>query len=385
VLAEDDGAGMRAGSGERIATLGAVSSLATATRPAESRPDQTAVETRLRLGLTSDAVLGLVLAAALALIAFLTTGGTDVAPNTWVQIALTTIAIALAAAIVVSRARGRLWGGVTLLLFAGMAALTYASIAWSVQPATSWLEANRTLSYLAAFAGAMALAQLAPGRWRVLLGAIAGAATVLAGYALLVKVFPASLDASDAVARLRAPFGYWNATGLIAAMGLPVCVWAGARREGSPMLRALTVPAIAVLVVVLVLSYSRGALAAAVLGLGFWFALAPLRLRGALVLALGAAGAAVPTAWALGTPGIAHDGMPLHARTVAGHHFGVILGYWRSSQWRPSSCSPRPRGGSPVRSRTSGTPSPIPTASSSRTRAVWASSVAAVLATGARA
>ena len=316
---------MRAGPGERIATLGGVSSLATAPRPAGSRPDPTAVETRLRLGITSDAVLGLVLAAALALLAFLTTGGTDLAPNTWVQIALTTIVAALAGAVVVCGARGRLWGGVTLLLFVGLAALTYGSISWSVQPATSWLEANRTLSYLAAFAGAMVLARLTPGRWRVLLGALASAATVLASYALLVKVFPGSLDASDAVARLRAPFGYWNATGLIAAMGLPACVWAGTRREGSQVLRALTVPAIAVLVVVLVLSYSRGALAAAVVGLGLWFALAPRRLRGAFVLILGAAGAAVPTAWALATPGIARDGMPLDARTAAGHHFGVIL------------------------------------------------------------
>ncbi len=302
-----------------------MSSLATASRAAESRPDRAAIGTRPRLGITGDAVLGLVLAGALALLAFLTTGGTDLAPNTWVQIALTTTAAVLAGVAIVCGARGRAWGGVTLLLFVGLAVLTYASIGWSVQPAASWLEANRTLSYLAAFAGAMAAARLAPGRWRVLLGGVGAAATVLAGYALLAKVFPASLDPSDAVARLRAPFGYWNATGLIAAMGLPACVWAGARREGSRVLRALTIPAIAVLVVVLVLSYSRGAVAAAVIGLGCWFVLAPLRLRGALVLALGAAGAAWPTAWALGTSGIAHDGMSLHARTTAGHHFGVLL------------------------------------------------------------
>ncbi len=145
------------------------------------------------------------------------------------------------------------------------------------------------------------------------------------GYALLVKVFPASLDPSDAVARLRAPFGYWNATGLIAAMGLPACLWAGARRERGRVLATLAVPAIAVLVVVLVLSYSRGAVVAAVLGLGCWFSLVPLRLRSVLVLGLGAAGAAAPTAWALATPGIAHDGISLQARTSAGHTLGLIL------------------------------------------------------------
>jgi cytochrome c-type biogenesis protein CcmH/NrfG len=309
-----------------VATLGAVSSLATASGAAESRPDGTTLSRRLpRLGITGDALLGFVLAGALAALAFLTTGGTSLGPNTWVQIALTTIAAALAATVALIGGKGRAWGGVTLLLFAGVAALTFASIAWSVQPATAWLEANRTLSYLAAFAAGMAVARLAPARYPALLGAIATAATVLAGYALVVKVFPASLDPNDAVARLRAPFGYWNAAGLIAAMGVPGCMWAGARRDGGWILRALSVPAIAVLIVVMILSWSRGALVGAILGLACWFALEPVRLRSALVLALGAAGAAAPAAWALGTRGIAHDRMPLHTRVVAGHQLGVAL------------------------------------------------------------
>jgi len=167
---------------ERVATLGAVSSLATASRPAESRPDWTPARRHpSRLGITGDTLLGLVLAFGLALVAFLTTGGTDLAPNTWVQIALIAIASGLAAAVALAGAPARAWGALTLLLFAGLAALTYASIAWSVQPATSWVEANRTLSYVAAFAAAMALARLAPGRVRALVGALAAAATVLAG------------------------------------------------------------------------------------------------------------------------------------------------------------------------------------------------------------
>ena len=50
-----------------------------------------------------------------------------------------------------------------------------------------------------------------PERWPALLGAVATAATVICGYALLIKVFPATLDADDLVGRLKAPFGYWNA------------------------------------------------------------------------------------------------------------------------------------------------------------------------------
>ncbi len=310
----------------RVATLAAVSTLATAPRRAASGAARTSAWTRARRLLPgTDVIAGLGFAGCLAMIAFLTTGGVDLAPNTWVEIVLTAIAAALAVAVVLLGAPGRAWGATTLLLFAGLAALTFASIAWSVQPASSWVEANRTLSYLAAFAAAMALARLAPGRWRALVGALATVATVLAGYALLVKVFPASLDPTDSLGRVQAPFDYWNATGLIAALGLPACLWAGSRRERGRALRALAVPALAILVAVIVLSYSRGALLVAVVGAGCWFALVPLRLRGALVLALGTAGGAALAAWALATHPLTHDHVALHSRTSAGHAFGVVL------------------------------------------------------------
>jgi len=109
---------------------------------------------------------------------------------------------------------------------------------------------------------------------------------VVSGYALLAEVFPASLNASDTVGRLWVPFGYWNATGLLAALGLPVCLWAGTRPATGRVLRALTVPALAVLLTALTLSYSRGALLAAVIGVGGWIVLTPVRLRAALLLAL---------------------------------------------------------------------------------------------------
>ncbi len=141
--------------------------------------------------MTSDAAFGCGLAALFVLVAFVTTGGTDLGPNTWMEIAAALLAAAAAAAVIVIGAPGRAWGGVTLLLFAALAALTFASIAWSVQPDNSWVEANRTVAYLAAFGTAIALARLLPERWPAVLGAVATAATVLSAWALLVKVFPA--------------------------------------------------------------------------------------------------------------------------------------------------------------------------------------------------
>ena len=303
-----------------------MSSIAPAPKRAASGPDDANGHSPARWpSVTSDAAFGCGLAALFVLVAFVTTGGTDLGPNTWMEIAATLLAAAAAAAVIVIGAPGRAWGGVTLLLFATLAALTFASIAWSVQPDNSWVEANRTVAYLAAFATALALARLLPERWPALLGALATAATVICAWALVVKVFPGSLDANDPVARLRAPFDYWNATGLLAAMGLAPCIWAGARPSPGRILRALSVPALAILTAVVVLSYSRGALIAAIVACGCWFALAPLRLRAALVLGLGAAGGAVITVWALSHHALSHDNAVLAARTAAGHTFGLVV------------------------------------------------------------
>ena len=147
----------------------------------------------------------------------------------------------------------------------------------------------------------------------------------MCAYALLAKVFPATINAADTLGRLRVPFGYWNATGLMSALGLPACLWAGTRPATGRLLRSLTVPALAVLITTLVLSYSRGAVLAAVIGLGCWFALVPLRLRATLLLALGAVGGGIAALWALAHHAISHDNAALSARTSAGHTYGLVL------------------------------------------------------------
>jgi hypothetical protein len=274
---------------------------------------------------SADGALCIVLGVSLTVCAFVAAGGVSLAQNTWTEIALMLIGAALLIAAVIACAPARAWGATALFMFAALAAVTMLSISWSVQPANSWLETNRTVSYLAVFAGGMALARLAPQRWRALIGAVAITTIVVCGYGLLAKVFPGTFDPREFLGRLRAPFGYWNAVGLMAALGLPACLWVGTRREGSGVLRALSVPALGVLVVALVLSYSRGALLVAGLGLTLWFAVVPLRLRGALLLVLGLAGGGAAALWALATHPIARDLVPLEARTTAGHSFGLVL------------------------------------------------------------
>jgi hypothetical protein len=276
-------------------------------------------------GLARGPLPGILGGALLAAVAFAAAGGNNLAPNTWVQVGLLACGAGLAVAAVLTGPRPGAAGTSAMLGFAALAALTYASIAWSVQPANSWLEANRTLSYLAAFSGALLLARMAPGGWRQLLGAVALASTVTCAYALLVKVFPGSLDANDPFGRLRAPLDYWNAVGLMAGLGIPPCLWAGARHGAGRWLRALTLPALAILTAALVLSLSRGALAVAVIGVAVWFLFAPLRLRSALILALGVAGGAPIAAWGIAHPGISSDNVAAATRIAAGHSFGLVI------------------------------------------------------------
>jgi len=280
--------------------------------------------------LSTDPAVGAALAAGLVVLAFVTTGGLDQAVavsagNTWAEIVITLLGGGACATVLVLGRRRRRWGGATVALFALLTAFTALSLAWSVQPDDSWQATNLTLAYLAAFAAGASLARLAPGRWRALVGAIAVTSVILSGYALLAKVFPGSLAASDTSGRLQAPLGYWNATGVMAAMGIAPCLWAWTRNGWSRFLHGLAVPGVAILIAVVVLSYSRSAVLVAVLGAGGWVAFVPRRLRAAGLLALGGAGAAVIAGWALSRPALTSDGALLAARTSAGHTFGVVL------------------------------------------------------------
>ena len=141
------------------------------------------------------------------------------------------------------RTPARLRGAWALAAFALLAAFTALSITWSLMPADSWLETNRTFAYLAVFAGGLALGRLAPKRWSALLHGVAIGGVVICGWALLTKVFPAALAPDETFARLRPPFDYWNSVGLAAALGIPPLLWLAARRSGHAALNALAWPA----------------------------------------------------------------------------------------------------------------------------------------------
>jgi len=259
-------------------------------------------------------------------VAFLAKGGLNLAHLTTVEMALTIGSSVLAAvAILLTPAARRAHGVWSLGLLIALCALTAVSIVWSVQPDSSWQDTDRMFAFGAVFGASIALARAAPARWPAALGGVILAAAVVCGWALLTKVFPDQLDTHDPYARLRAPYSYWNAIGLTAAMGAIGCLWLGSRRTGHALLSALAYPAMGLTLLTLLLAYSRGALAALVTGLVLWFCIVPLRLRGAAVLLTGAAGAAGVVAFAFSRHALSSDNVPLDARTAAGHQLGALL------------------------------------------------------------
>jgi O-Antigen ligase/Tetratricopeptide repeat len=259
-------------------------------------------------------------------ITFYAKGGLNLESMTNTEIALTLGASALVAgAILVTPAARRVYGLWPFGLLLAFTVLTVLSTVWSVQPDASWRDAGRMLAYSGVFAAAILLARLAPERWPSVLGGLALAAVIVCGFALLTKIFPGKLVPLSSYARLAEPYGYWNAVGLTAALGMICCVWLGARRAGHALLNALAYPAMGLLLLTLLLAYSRGALAALAVGLLLWFCMVPLRLRSAAVLIPGALAAGGLAAWAFSRHALSAENVPLAERVAAGHQLGALL------------------------------------------------------------
>jgi hypothetical protein len=315
---------------EREPALGSTPPLprvpATAPRPSRARGAR-------RRMLRADAMLWptLLTAGVACLVTFLAKGGLNLESMTVTEIVLTLAAgLASAVAIVLTPAarsllegpKHGLWPVALLIAFTALSGL---SVVWSVQPDVSWQDAGRLLAYSGVFGAAVALVRLAPGRWPAILGGLTLAATIVCSYALATKVFPGRLAPAVTYARLEEPYGYWNAIGLTAAMGVIGCMWLGARRAGHALLSALAYPAVGVMGVTLMLAYSRGALVALAIGVALWLCIVPLRLRGAAVLIVGGLGAGAVVGWDFSRHALTTDNIPLAQRATAGHQLGVLL------------------------------------------------------------
>ncbi len=251
-------------------------------------------------------------------------GAVGLPEETRLQVGVAFVAIAAAAAALGRtglrvRAPHLAWAGVgALTLFAVWSAV---SIAWSVAPDRSWLEANRAVAYVLIVVLAIALGASDPRATRRVAGGLLAVVSIVALYALGGKALPGVLHQTGAVARLREPLEYWNALALLCAVAVPIALRLAtddARRKRG---RLGALAAALVLVCVIGMTYSRGGVLALLVGIVVLTALGGARLRGlaAFGLVLMAAAPVLALAFTL-------DGLTINAAPFPQHRDdGLIL------------------------------------------------------------
>jgi O-antigen ligase len=141
---------------------------------------------------------------------------------------------------------------------------TVLSSAWSVAPPAAIREVERGVLVLSALIAGMLLARR---HMRPVLGGVLGGILVVCSYGLATRLFPSRLGNFDTVAgyRLADPLGYWNALGLLAAIGILIGIGFAARGR-SLGARALGAAAPILLFPTLYFTFGRGAWAALAVG-----------------------------------------------------------------------------------------------------------------------
>jgi len=218
-------------------------------------------------------------------------------------------------------------GGLELMMLGAFACFTLwtvLSIVWAASATEPVLSAERLLVYLA-FVPAVLLTTSRRTAVLPLVGTLA-ASTSVSAYALATRLFPGHLETFPPVDgfQLEGPIGYWNALGILAAMGALLAVGLAAT-SSSRRASGLAAASVPVLLTTLYLTFSRGSWLA--LGAGLAVAVAVerrrLRLVGVAAAALAPGGLAVVVA--AHSPALTSSEAPLSAASSAGHRLAFVL------------------------------------------------------------
>ena len=271
---------------------------------------------RLAAPLLAAGVFGLVLGLAVA------NGGYF--PTAWGWAALPSLAITL---VLLLAGRTTTPSGLELGFLAALAALVgwvWLSVLWTSSVTATALEGERAVVLLAGVAVVFVAARARP--CRPLLAGVAAAAFGACAYGLATRLFPERLGTFDPLAsyRLSAPIGYWNGVGILAAIGVELCLGFAVRGR-KPAARALGAAAVPPLATALYFTFSRGSIVALLVGLAAAVALDPRRLQ------LLAGVLAVAPATALALLAASHSHALTHRRALLaqasqeGHRLAVLL------------------------------------------------------------
>ncbi|WP_354699124.1 O-antigen ligase family protein [Paraconexibacter sp. AEG42_29] len=252
-------------------------------------------------------------------------GATDTPSETRVQLALAVLALPTVGALAVGgrtalRADGLRSARVGLLLLLAFAVWSALTMLWSVAPSSTWTEVNRAVAYaLMAGLGFVVAANLPRALERLAVGFL-GLVVVVALYGLGIKTIPGvnllgvDFNQAGTLSRLQSPLDYWNALGLLLAMGIPVALRIAGDVTRGRAARIGAVLAIYVLIIDIGMTYSRGAIVAVAVSLVVLAVLGRDRLATLVAAVVAALAAAGPLALALTKDGLSTSGIPLGTR-----------------------------------------------------------------------
>ncbi len=216
----------------------------------------------------------------------------------------------------------------TMFAVAGIAALALLSLVsqtWSHAPARALLAFDLAGLYLGLTALTGTVAQPASRRRTLVSGLLAALAAIcVAGLAtrLAPDLFP--LGAQFVSQRLSYPLSYWNALGMLAALGVLLGVHVGSDRDAPWPVRAIAAGLVPAFGVTLLLTFSRGSIASLAVGLVLYVVLAPRTSLITTVIAT-APFAAVAAHVAYDATALATTGYTGPAGVEQGHHLGLVL------------------------------------------------------------
>jgi O-Antigen ligase len=205
---------------------------------------------------------------------------------------------------------------------AGLTVWTFASLLWTSSVSGTVLEGERMLVYLSA--GIAGVLLLRRSSVPALLLGVWAAITVVSTYALATRLFPERLGVFDPISgyRLSDPVGYWNAFGILAAIGTLLALGLAAR--SGPVVRCLAAGSGVLLLLTLYFTYSRGGWIALFVGLAVALVIDRNRLQLVTTVLVLAPWPALAI-WAASTsPALTHAGAALAAASRDGHGLAVI-------------------------------------------------------------
>lgn len=179
----------------------------------------------------------------------------------WVGVAF----VALSGSVPVPRAAP---GRLALVALTGLTAWALLAVGWAPGEASALDAMQRALLYTGVVALAAATLRDRPAA-DALLPVVAVGCLVVVGYGLSARLLPGVIDLTEsfsAAGRLEQPLTYWNAEGLMAALGVVACVALAAEPDRPFAVRAAALPVAVILALGLWLTYSRGALVAVTVG-----------------------------------------------------------------------------------------------------------------------